>query len=229
MNIAIDGMDGVGKTTVGKKIAEKMDYNFIEDPIKEYLNMDEKEYKNMVRYIRKSNNTNIPFVYYSLRHMIACQKEEKGKIIDRSMASTYFFESKNIDDKYFEDFQKLGANPDLTILLYANTEERIKRIKKRDINDEDLKSNETFVNGYAKMREYLEKFKLPYLLIDTTNLDLDKTVDLCSDIITTYEKSNDNERKEIIKNINYTFMYNFVKEAEKIKANKKIEEPYRER
>ena len=68
--------------------------------------------------------------------------------------------------------------PDLTIVLYASVEERINRIKNRNISDNDLKKKRLYVDGYDKYFEALTKYNMPYLLINNENLSLEETSSL---------------------------------------------------
>jgi len=39
MIIAIEGMDGSGKSSISKKVAEKIGYEYLEKPLRKYLNI----------------------------------------------------------------------------------------------------------------------------------------------------------------------------------------------
>ena len=56
MHIAIEGMDGVGKTSVAELIAEKLGYQFIEKPL--HLLLDEEG--QMENYLKISSYINKP-------------------------------------------------------------------------------------------------------------------------------------------------------------------------
>ena len=56
MHIAIEGMDGVGKTSVAELIAEKLGYQFIEKPL--HLLLDEEG--QMENYLKISSYTVFP-------------------------------------------------------------------------------------------------------------------------------------------------------------------------
>ena len=65
----------------------------------------------------------------------------------------------------------LFTPPDITIVLYASIEERIKRIKNRDSSDQDLKKKRINQYGYQKYFEDLSKYNIPHLVIPTDNLN----------------------------------------------------------
>ena len=41
MHIAIEGMDGVGKTTAGKRLADQLHFKFVEKPLHYIFDSDE--------------------------------------------------------------------------------------------------------------------------------------------------------------------------------------------
>ena len=44
MIIAIEGMDGSGKTSISKIVANKIGYKYLDKPIEQFLNITEYEY-----------------------------------------------------------------------------------------------------------------------------------------------------------------------------------------
>lgn len=197
MVIAFEGMDGVGKTSVAKKVSEILNIEYASDPIQKFLGLSDEEYRVMIKMIRNMENDKIALIYYVLRHMIARQSKDEYKIVDRSMASTYYFESKKVEPTFFEEINKLGCNADFTIVLYANVNKRIERMKKRNENDEDLKNKESLQDGYELMLEYLNKFNLPYVVIDTSYLSFEDSVMECINTINNYLSFEKNKVKRL--------------------------------
>ena len=74
----------------------------------------------------------------------------------------------------FESLIATSGVPDLTILLYATPKTRLERLRKRDKEDPDLSDPDKMDDGYNKMIYFVEKFKLPYIVIDTENKTLDE-------------------------------------------------------
>ena len=98
---------------------------------------------------------------------------------------------------FFEEINKLGCNADFTIVLYANVNKRIERMKKRNENDEDLKNKESLQDGYELMLEYLNKFNLPYVVIDTSYLSFEDSVMECINTINNYLSFEKNKVKRL--------------------------------
>lgn len=216
MKIAIDGMDGVGKSTVAKILGERINYPVYEQKLVEKIGMDPIFYKKLVKYIESSNNKNITSIFYILKSLL--DNEEENVIAVRSIVSLYYFEHNNLDPKLIESILELGIIPDLIVILYAGVEERIKRIKKRNENDPDLVSKEALSEGYDIMLDFVKQYNLPYLGIDTTNINIDKVVLLLEKIIEGYEKSSN--KIDYIKKINE--VYGFENIYEKGEKHEKV-------
>ena len=92
-----------------------------------------------------------------------------------------------METKKAKKYLLLGVNlfgkPNLTILLYASPEIRMKRISKRNPNDPDLYKENMKVYGYDKLINFLEKYKYNYVIIDTEELSIQEVVEKCKEQI----------------------------------------------
>ncbi len=89
MLIAVEGMDGVGKTTICNYIEKKYNFINIEKPCK-YLHASEEEfYKYLdVIYKRSSKERSI---YFGKGNVIASKKyPNKNVVLDRHLGSNYY-------------------------------------------------------------------------------------------------------------------------------------------
>lgn len=209
MRIAIDGMDGVGKTSVAKLLGKELNYPVYEQKLIEKIGMDPEFYKKLVKYIRKSNNKTISPIFFMLKSLL--DNEEENVIAVRSIVSMYYFEHNNITPELINSILTTGIVPDLIILLYAPVEERINRIRKRNEYDSDLTNIEALNDGYDIMLDFIKTYNLPYIGIDTTNRSLDNVVLLSKLLIDGYEKSNNKEEYLSIMNNKYGFEYLYQK------------------
>ena len=105
---------------------------------------------------------------------VARMFKDEDIVIDRHLVSNYYWNGSIDSDPVFRALIETSGTPDLTILLYATSKTRMERIAKRDKNDPDLDDPEKKDDGYNKMISFLEKFNLPYLVIDTENITLDE-------------------------------------------------------
>ncbi len=81
----------------------------------------------------------------------------------------------------------------MTILLYASTKTRQERLALRDNKDRDLFDPEILVEGYEKMKKFLEEFNIPYIPINTENKTLE---DVYSTVYQEVEKIMRKEKQE---------------------------------
>lgn len=174
-------MDGVGKSTTCKLLAQRLEYKFIEKPL-HYLFDDNEDIS--VEYIRirdKVNaNPNRLFTswFYGLGSIYMYEKFRNENIVtDRHLASNYAWSgSENNEEVYDLLIKKLGI-PELTIILYAPSDIIVSRLKKRDKNDINIENAEKSEEIYSKMISFCKTKKLPFTVVDTSNLSETEVVD----------------------------------------------------
>ncbi len=187
MHIAIEGIDGVGKSTIAKQLAKQLNFKFVEKPLK-YLFDQEGEDKHYIRirdYVNKQPNKLFTSWFYGLGNIFLYNYFKNENIVtDRHLVSNYCWsgarESENVFDLLVDEL----GNPDYTFLIYASPEIISNRIKKRDLNDPDIKKMELIPELYPKMEGFLKKHKMNYLFIDTTNLDVNQITKIIIDSLT---------------------------------------------
>lgn len=189
MHIAIEGMDGVGKTTVGKKVAEKLRFEFIEKPL-HYLFDQEgglENYMKISTVINNQDNMGLKIWFYGLGNIyIQSNWKDKNVVTDRHLVSNYFWNCNNETEDIFEALIKYASIPEITFLLYASPEVRLKRIIERNPLDKDANNVSLYPDAYDKMKKFLNKYDMDYMVIDTSNT----TSDEVSDIIVKYIQEN---------------------------------------
>ena len=184
MIVAIEGMDGVGKTTVAKKIERDLNLKYVKNPIKELLEMDEEKFKKIAYKIFKSDNHKIKTWYGALGDIYVLEKYRNEDIIlDRHILLNYFFNGDEVTESIFKVQVNTFGKPDLTIVLIASVETRMKRIFERNPNDADLLEDRAREYGYDKMIDFLERYNYNYVIVDTENLSSEETLEKCKEII----------------------------------------------
>lgn len=198
MVVAFEGMDGSGKSTVASIVSQKVGFKHETQKLTSIMNINSNVFSKLVRCVRESNNSHMAFVFYTLRCML-----DKDSIVDtiveRSIISMYFYENGKVSDNEFKwVVDNYNVLPDITFILYASSEERMKRIYNRNPMDSDLNSWEAMSEGYDIMYRCAEKFDIPCIIIDTEKYSLDEITNICSEIILEYKSLNDEEKKEYL-------------------------------
>lgn len=185
MIIAIEGMDGVGKTTCAESIAQKLNYPCISHPIKNFFKngIDNSELHNSLSLVYKMDPT-IRAWFMGLGNLYACNGN-KNAVLDRHLASNFFWNGNDDTKPVFDALVRIIGKPDLTILLYATAETRKTRISSRNLFDRDLSDSEKWVDGYTKMENFLKDFSIPYVKIMT---DGKKTNTVCQEVLSHIQK-----------------------------------------
>lgn len=202
MIIAIEGMDGCGKSTVARRIAQTFDYEYRAFPNKEFLNMNDADYAKVCSKVYDFENAYTKAWFFGFGNILATKSIKDGVVIDRHFLSNYFWNGDNESEPLFKTLVGLIGKPDLTIVLYAGNAERVKRIAVRNPNDRDLKDPEKMVLGYDKMIDFANKYDLPFIVINTEKFDLDKTTKICESLVSKVKTLDKEQTVQFCKTVN---------------------------
>lgn len=189
MIVAIEGMDGVGKTTVAKSIEKDFNFLYVKDPLKDLFEIDNDHLAKISDKIFNSSNDRLIAWYLGLGDAFALSNyKNQNVIMDRHILLNYFWNGNNNTEQVFKTQIEMFGKPDLTILLVASPEVRMKRIADRNPNDPDLNKPTMKEYGYDKMIRFLENYNYNYEIINTDNLSIEETLNRCKTIIEKYIK-----------------------------------------
>ena len=179
MKIAIEGMDGVGKSTVSKRLATDFDMMLIEKPLSELFELADvngsKELNGVSSKIYDFEDEAIKAWFFGLGNLYTFIKyEDKDLVIDRHFASNYFWNGTNRTDCIFNTMIELIGVPDLTVVLTASVNSRLERLYNRNPNDYDITDVEKMVKGDDKMIDFLNRFNIPFVEVNTDNKNADE-------------------------------------------------------
>ena len=190
MHIAIEGIDGVGKTETARLLAQKRGFTFIEKPL-HYI-LDKEGMENYLRTTQQINNHldhNFAGMFYGLGNYYLSKEllRQKGNVVtDRHLCSTYFWNKDADNERFFDYLVEICGLPNVTILLFADQQVRQERISRRNPNDPDLLNKVLPNNCYDKMLAFLNRYHAPYHLIDNSHMTLEETVDRIDSLIGEY-------------------------------------------
>lgn len=176
MIITIDGLDGAGKSTLARRLAQELGYEYVDKPIYELFNVkgDDNYLYNEIYHIQdlvynktNSNTLKSYFTGLSLLYIKECMSE-RNIIIDRGLLSAYAFNGDTNSQPVFELLVQLGVFFDASIIVTVSNEERIKRIKTRNENDPDLSLDKIRNLRYDSMKNFIITHpELHYCIINT--------------------------------------------------------------
>ena len=180
-HISIEGMDGVGKTTTCKLLAERLGYTFVEKPLHYLLDDNDEiiQYQKVAKRVNANSNRNFTAWYYGLNNIYLYEKfKDQNIVTDRHIVSNYCWSGTDYNKDIYNLILKKIGKPKLTVILYATPESILARLKKRDINDSDIAKVSKSEKAYERMIYFCETKKLEYIVIDTSNKTPEETVDL---------------------------------------------------
>lgn len=181
-HISIEGMDGVGKTTTCQLLAKKLGYKFIEKPLHYLFDKDASSFEEYLRIrnmVNASEDRNFTSLFYGLGNVYIFDRFKDVNIVtDRHLASNYAWSGMKDNEDIYALLVKKTPKPDLTVILYAKESVIVRRIRNRDKIGDDINKVHKSEEIYRKMLYFCKKYRLPYILIDSTDLSVEEVVDV---------------------------------------------------
>ncbi len=184
MHIFIEGVDGVGKTSVAKGLAKKLGFIFVERPFSECFNNKMVSYIEIKDELNRINSKNLSCWFYGLNYIYCVSKYKSDNIVcDRGLASNYAWKHDADNEFIIASVLKASKKPDITILLTLDKNVQLERLGNRVDGEKDL-----FKVGYSDrvnsvIRTMLEKNGIKYYEMDRTNDSINDTVEKISAIV----------------------------------------------
>lgn len=196
MIISVEGLDGVGKSSLVAELSRFFKFPIIEKPINVLLELTPSQSNSIKEKIYSNYSSDIQAMYYLLGYLAALENGNTGDyILDRGFLSTYYFSFYQENADLFDFFAHTYGFPNLTFLLYASKEKRISRIQNRNSNDRDLKKERLYNDDYEKYIEAINKYNIPHITISTENLSQSEASNLAIEICNLWIKGGECRNK----------------------------------
>ena len=181
MHIAIEGLDGVGKTSAAKLLAEKLGFLFVEKPMRFFTDggEDMQNYLRLTSWLNSAASNALKACFYGCGNLlISTMYGDRNIVTDRHLASNYYWNGDIENGSVFDYLVRSAGIPDLTVVLYATPDIRRRRIVGRDQNDSDIqKFASTPPDAYEKMELFIKRYNMPYIVFDNSSMDIAQTVE----------------------------------------------------
>lgn len=181
LHLSIEGMDGVGKTSTCKELAERLGYTFVEKPLHYLLDEDgeTKKYQELAKKVNSDPDRNFTAWYYGLNNLYVYDRFRNENIVtDRHIVSNYCWSGTDDNKDIYDLIIKKIGFPTLTVILYADQEAIRSRLKIRNKTDKDLERVYLSEGVYHRMIQFCRDRKMPFFVVDSSNLTKEETVDI---------------------------------------------------
>ena len=186
MFIAIEGIDGAGKTSLSKMLANKLNYEYSsQKALSIHMNIPDDQYLTYCHNYRDTVNADADsmLMLYSLSCFLSGRKE--NVVCDRHLATVFFWYGNKTTLFIAETIYKLTKKPDITIILNVTGDTALTRIKKKLANNtinkfeaqRDFKKAREADKFVQNVIPFLQHFNLPYAIIDADDKSVDEILD----------------------------------------------------
>lgn len=183
MFIAIEGIDGAGKTSIAKLLSSKLNYEYSsQKELSIHMCIPDDRYLTYCHNYRNTVNLDADsmLMLYSLSCFLSGRKE--NVVCDRHLATVFFWYGNKTTLFVAETIYKLTKKPDITIILDVTVDTALTRIKKKLANNtinkfeaqRDFKKAKEANKFVKNVIPFLQHFNLPYAIIDANEKSVEE-------------------------------------------------------
>lgn len=182
MHIAIEGMDAVGKTTVARALAEKLEMHYYSKSLHD-MNDPSGVYDSFIT-LRELSLTERVKSNFGFRGSFLLDRVLQGSITsDRFLVSNFWAHTHGQHFNELRSLMEMTGEPDLTVILYATPEIIRDRMVRRNPNDKDLVKLPLLSEAYETMRWFAERCGLNCIWVDTSEMTIDQVTSALADFV----------------------------------------------
>ena len=190
MKIALEGMDGCGKTSIARILSERLGYKYANRQLRKVFNYNKDQYEDLCQKLYATNDNVLKSLFFTLDNYVSLNTA-KDVILDRHFLSTSFW---NCDRNSVDLLTELSTLvvPDLTIILYADADASKRHIQHRE-KQSDIHDSKKMSLGYDDMVMFARRYNYPFILVDEDKMTYQEIIDVCEQIIKIAEKLSEKE------------------------------------
>ncbi len=177
MFVAIEGIDGAGKTTIGRALADKLCCLFVEKSLMSASGLTKQEYTKMREDLKKSNfaSDKLMTLFFGMNNILCSELSRRQSIVaDRYIATNYFWYGNELTEPFYKALVQVIDRPSLTVVLDVSVDLAISRIMQRKFASKEEKALELAKAQLAgsfttKVVPFLEKHNYKYIIIENND------------------------------------------------------------
>lgn len=185
MFLAIEGVDGVGKSTTAKAMAKILECDYVEKPFQLLLDgaCELEAYYPISGNVNKCS-ANVRAWFYGTGMLCLSERyRDKSIVVDRYFLSNFAWNGTPDNMNIFDVLYRQIRIPDLTVVLEASDDTIYKRLSCRNKNDPDFANIGRNKLRFENMRRCLSRYDIPHIIIPTDTLTTDQVCDqICEKI-----------------------------------------------
>jgi len=181
--IAIEGIDGVGKTSVAKMLAADLGFEFVEKALKSAFGLSNNDYVEQREALKKyaNNDSNVLAWFFGLTNLLCALGSNLNNVVaDRYITTNFFWYGEPFNSTIYRSILEAGTTPFLTVVLDADNQTVRNRILNRNGSDaekqKDLEKARLADAFVGKVEPFLKENNLDYIIIDTKENDVPSVV-----------------------------------------------------
>lgn len=188
MKLVIEGMDGVGKSTVAKEVANRIGAKYVDGLLINFFqengltNSDIELIKKALYLCSDNENSVIRTWIYGFANLFNMLHYDIDVVIDRHCLTTYYYNADELSKEIYKYMQNYMGKPDYVFILRATEQTRCNRIHKRNEEDPDLLNAKKMQYGYDELEKAAKELELNYHIIDTDDKVIEQVVEEIIDI-----------------------------------------------
>lgn len=180
--IAVEGLDGSGKTTIASLLAKRIGCGFVEKPMRWLLQHRDDAgiglYCEVVNRVNALDSAVARQWFYCLGWLlIAGRHRDSLVVVDRYVLSNLSYNNSERFNDICGLALSIADSPVFTVLLSVSEGERRRRIGQRSAAESEREDFDGDASRFAQMQAYLAEHSWPYIVMTTDCVSPSQVVD----------------------------------------------------